>query len=154
MPNILNLSEAGFKFMTQPSFDSFHALPYRDSGGIPTIGYGQEISELDMVKYKAGITEEFAKQLFDDYVNKLTVLLSKCPLAGFQQWQNDAILSFCYNIGYEDFVQSTPYKQLVTRNPDLGSWLWYVRDAKNHIDVGLVRRRRAEWKLFVYAIYS
>jgi len=151
--NLINLSDAGFKFITQPSFDSFHAIPYRDSGGLWTVGYGQRISAADAVKYKDGITEEFGKKLFDSYISGLTKKLSDCPLHGLFQYQHDAIIAFSYNIGFEAFIMSTPYRQIMTRNGDLTTWLDYVYDATHHRDEGLVLRREKELKLFVFGLY-
>ena len=152
--NLINLSDAGFKFITQPSFDSFHAIPYRDSGGLWTVGYGQRISAADAVKYKDGITEEFGKKLFDSYISGLTKKLSDCPLHGLFQYQHDAIISLSYNLGFEGFINSEIYKQLIIRNGNLSDWLLYVYDAQRHKDQGLVLRREKELRLFVFGLYT
>jgi GH24 family phage-related lysozyme (muramidase) len=153
MASQILLSDAGVKFMTQPSFDSFQALPYKDSGGLWTIGFGSRITATQAIQYKNGITEEFAWRLFKDHNVGLTSQLQQCPLAGLQQWQYDAIISLCYNMGFDQFINSTVYKRLITRSYDLTPWLAYVHDAKGNLDQGLVRRRQMELRLFIWGLY-
>lgn len=153
-PNLITLSEKGFEFMTQPSFDSFHEFPYLDPGGVPTVGYGTVIDAAGMARYKDGIAKDHAKALFYADVGKIINQLGRCPFNGFQEWQFDAIISLCYNIGFGAFSTSTIYKQLMVRNNDLLSWLYFCKDNKDHVDIGLGRRRRLELKLFIYGLYS
>jgi lysozyme len=150
----ISLSDAGAKFITQPRFDSFVSKPYLDSGGLWTIGYGSRITAKQVIQFKEGITEAQALAMFQEYMQGLTTLLRKCPFAGLQQYQWDAIYSLCYNIGFEQFsTRSTIYKRLMCRSYDLSSWLEYVRDSHFHIDAGLVYRRQMELRLFIWGIY-
>lgn len=153
MANNQTLSEAGVKFMTQPRFDSFEPMPYLDPGGLWTIGFGTRITDKQMQEFKEGITEEHARQMFQDHTHMLTAQLRSCPLALLQH-QFDACCSLAYNIGLPAFLGSTVYKQLAVRSIDLSSWLWFVKDAKGKVQSGLVNRRRAELKLFIYGLYS
>ena len=140
--------------MTQPSFDSFRAKPYQDSGKVWTVGYGSVISADQAEQMKSGITQDTAKKMFQNYVDGLVKKLSACPLAGFQQWQYDAIICLSYNLGFEQFHGSDVYKQLIVRNGNLSAWLLYVHDSRGHFDEGLLMRRMKELKLFVYGLYS
>jgi GH24 family phage-related lysozyme (muramidase) len=151
MANLQTVSPEGCKFIQ--SFEGFRAKPYADSGGLLTIGYGQRITVEEADNYKDGISQEEAQNLFDSYIGSLTVRLRKCPLSLLQH-QFDACCSLAYNVGLNEFLQSTIYKMLSVRGVDLGSWLYFVKDAKNHVDDGLVRRRRLELKLFIYGLYN
>ena len=53
-----------------------------------------------------------------------------------------------------NFTTSTVYLKIITRSPDLSSWLWWVKDELKHTQPGLVKRRRDELVLFLYAIYG
>lgn len=148
------LSEEGFAFMTQPSFDSFKPKPYRDPGNVWTIGYGQVITAEEVQKYAGGITKDEAKGLFDKYVKNLGYQLNECPFYGFDQHQWDAIFSLAYNIGFGRFTTSEIYKRLAIRSEDLSPWKWFVKDQLHRVDPGLVIRRVKELKLFIYGDYG
>lgn len=141
--------------MCQPRFDSFVAKPYKDSGGLWTIGFGSRITLKQVEEMKGGITLEKAKQMRAAYLEGMCDQLSKLPLGGLFQYQQDAIGSLCYNIGFTEFVnQSTIYKRLRERNLDLTPWLWYVKDEKMIQRAGLVYRRQVELRLFMYGVYT
>lgn len=150
----ISLSTQGAEFMVQPSFDSFRAFPYKDSGGLWTIGYGTRITPIQANGYVHGIDEAQGMEMFEASVSVLLARLKKMPLAGLTQGQNDAIVSLAYNIGINEFAESTIYKQLINRAIDLGSWNWFVKDAKGITQPGLVRRRQLELKLFIWGIYT
>lgn len=147
----INLSLKGAEFIQ--NFEGFRTIPYKDSGGLWTVGYGQQINSFQATKWQNGISKEEAEQLFDSFVSGLTRQLSKCPLANLFQYQQDAIISLSYNIGFEEFSKSTIYKHITIRDDDLISWRDYVYDAQKHLDEGLVRRRNLELRLFIYGIY-
>jgi lysozyme len=151
MANTQTISPEGLKFIQ--NFEAFREKPYKDTGGLLTIGYGQRITEEEAGNYKNGITKEEAQSLFDGYINSMVGRLRTCPLALLQH-QFDAVGSLAYNIGLGAFLGSTIYKVLSVRGVDLSSWLYFVNDAKGHRDEGLIRRRRLELKLFIYGIYS
>lgn len=150
MANNQTISPEGLKFIQ--NFEGFRERPYKDSGGLLTIGYGNRITEEEAVNFKDGITPAEAQNLFDAYITGMTGQLRKCPLSLLQH-QFDAVCSLAYNIGLHEFLNSTIYKMLSVRGVDLSSWLFFVKDAKDHTDDGLIRRRRLELKLFIYAIY-
>lgn len=152
MVNLVQISDAGTKFICD--FEMFAMKPYKDSGGLWTIGYGSRITDKQVQQFKDGITQDQAQAMYKDYMQGLTVLLRKCPLAGLQQWQYDAIYSLSYNIGFNEFMNSTIYKRLMVRATDLSPWKWYIRDQHQNVDQGLVRRRELELKLFIYGIYA
>jgi GH24 family phage-related lysozyme (muramidase) len=151
VPNIQILSPEGIKFIQ--NFEGFRDKPYRDSGGLLTIGYGNRITEEEAINFANGITQAEAQNLFDAYTVGMVTQLRKCPLALLPH-QFDAICSLAYNIGLHEFLASTIYKQLSVRSVDVMSWLFFCKDAKGHLDDGLARRRRLELKLFIYGLYN
>jgi lysozyme len=149
--NQQSLSPEGAKFIM--NFEGFREKPYRDSGGLWTIGYGQRLTQEEVEQFKDGITTTEAQSLFDNYILGMVKQLRTCPLALLPH-QFDACCSLAYNIGLHMFLDSTIYKMLSVRGVDLSSWLVFTKDAKGHTDDGLVRRRHKELKLFIYALYQ
>ena len=83
-------------------WEGLKLFAYRDAGGVPTIGYGHTKN----VELGDAITLEQAEKYFDDdlaifekEVNRIDRELS--------QYQFDALVSFCYNIGVSAFRRST-----------------------------------------------
>lgn len=140
--------------MTQPSFDSFRSFPYKDSGGLWTIGYGTRITDAQAKQFVHGITEVQGIEMFQAYIVGLLAKLRKMPLAGLTQNQNDAIISLSYNIGPEAFASSTIYRQIMNRGTDLSSWKLFIKDNHGVVQPGLVRRRDLELKLFIWNVYT
>lgn len=136
------------------TFESFKDKPYQDSGGLWTIGYGTQLTELEVQKYKGGISKETGLFLFSKHNAILQQQLAKTPFCNFEQWQKDALISLSYNIGFSAFQSSTIYRHLVNRDVDLSPWLLFVKDNKGQVQAGLQRRRHAEVRLFVYNDYS
>jgi lysozyme len=148
----ITISQAGLQFIT--NFEGFRSRPYKDTGGLWTIGYGTQISKEEASAYATGIAVPQALQFVHSSLNSIYPQLAKCPLNGLFQNQWDALLDFIYNIGFEAFQNSTVYKKITTRDGDLSSWLLWCKDAVGQIDEGLLRRRRAELKLFIYGLYK
>lgn len=144
------ISFPGTKFIC--NLEGFKDRPYKDTGGLWTIGFGTRIADSDLEKYEKGISRDTGMFLFSSHNEKLQKELSKTPLVslGFQH-QKDAIFSLAYNLGFTQFVESTIYKHLVTRDVDVAPWLWYDKDDKGH--VVLTRRRKLELRLFIYGDY-
>jgi lysozyme len=146
----LKISPEGLEFIC--GFEGFMPHAYRDTGGLPTIGYGTRLT--DMQQYPNGITEKQARDFIAGDIAEICKKISKCPIAGLQQYQYDAIISLIYNLGLNEFFSSTIYKKITSRSWDLQSWTWYIKDVKDHTDTGLLLRRQAELRLFIYGIYK
>lgn len=114
----MKLSNKGFEMLA--NFEGFRSNPYRDSKGIPTIGYGNTYY-LDGSKVKMSdppISRDEAKQLKMAIVNKdftpvVNRLLEKQIKAG-QVNQNmfDALISLAYNIGVGALAKSSVIRHL------------------------------------------
>ena len=107
----MTLSEQGTKFLQQEEGCKLKA--YRDSAGVPTIGYGNTYYE-DGTKVKIGdeITQERADALFNgvlkEYEQAVNVALLEVP----KQNEFDALVSLAYNIGAAAFKRSTLVKYI------------------------------------------
>lgn len=148
---MFRVSSQGISFIS--SFEGFRALPYKDSGGLSSIGYGQRINDDLVAKYKGGITIAQAQGLLATYIASECAQLDDLPFGQLLQHQQDAIASFAYNCGIRTLVASRFYKQIVARGDDLSDWIHYIHDAKGNIQDGLIKRRAKELQLFIYAQY-
>jgi lysozyme len=144
------LSEKGAEFIGH--FEGLRLFPYQDGGGLWTLGFGHRI--VGPTPYKNGITKEQAAEwLIEDAkstANGLMYLKLDLPL----QHHQDAVISLVYNIGLGAFRKSIIYATLEAKSTDLYAWDAWVRDAKGVTETGLVKRRNAEQRLFVWADYD
>jgi len=140
-------SKKGIAFIA--SFEGFASKPYRDSAGIPTIGYGftyypngKKVTMQDKPITKAEALEIKAKILpnYEKIVNKKV----KVPLT---QNQFDALVSHTYNTGGSD----TLFKLINERASKTAIRNWfeqkYITAGGKKLN-GLVRRRKAEADLY------
>ena len=118
----MGLSDKGFEMLAQ--FEGFRSAPYRDSVGVPTIGYGNTyyldgrrvkmsdpaISKADAKTLKIAVTNR-------DFAPAVNRLLEKQIKAG-QITQNmfDAIISLAYNIGVGALTTSSVIRHLQRGN--------------------------------------
>lgn len=140
-------SKKGIEFIA--SFEGFESKPYRDSAGIPTIGYGftyypngKKVTMQDKPITKAEALEIKAKILpnYEKIVNKkIKVSLT--------QNQFDALVSHTYNTGGSD----TLFKLINEKAGKTAIRNWfetkYITAGGKKLN-GLVRRRKAEADLY------
>jgi len=127
-------------------FEGLKLEAYRDSVGIPTIGYGHTHG-VKMGDVIAG--EQADKYLREDLlVAELTINTNvKVKLT---QNQFDALASFVFNLGSGNFVKSTLLKKLNAGDfagaaDEFGKWV----NAGGKKLSGLVKRRAAEREVFI-----
>lgn len=125
---------------------------YKDSKGVPTIGWGNTFYE-DSTKVKMGdkITQERADELFKNilkgFEEEINYLVAGVIL---KQYQFDALMSFIYWAGVENFETSTLLKKMYADPNDktipyeFSRWV-YSGGKKLR---GLVNRRKSESLLF------
>lgn len=140
-------------------FEGCHLKAYPDplSGGLPiTIGWGST-KDLNGKPFKLGdkISQTMAdnlllKQIKNDYLPPLT----KIPYwAEMNMNQRGALLSFAYNLGSNFYGSSNFYT--ITRTLKNKNWndvpkvLEMYRNPGTSVEKGLLRRRKAEGKLWV-----
>jgi GH24 family phage-related lysozyme (muramidase) len=133
-------------------FEGCRFNPYRDAGGLWTVGYGHLIG--DGKSLPSGYNRIFTQKEIDDFlVNDLMHVESGISVlirVSITQNQFDALCSFCYNLGMGTLQKSTLLK-------DINSSLWGAAAndiLKFHFASGvslpgLVKRRQAEHDLFI-----
>lgn len=129
-------------------------MPYKDAVGLWTIGYGNRISEAEATQYSKGVIQAQAEFLMETYLRKQEERLAALPFdTSLMQHQFDAIMSFIYNLGWEQFAESTLYKLLKINSPNaIDKWLEYDHAGGKKL-LGLTKRRVAEVRMFVYGKY-
>jgi lysozyme len=129
-------------------FEGFRDKEYICPAGKPTIGYGHVI--LPSEHFPSSITKEEAEILLkNDLVSReksLNILIKVV----ITQNQFDALISLIYNIGIENFKQSTLLKfindKLFDKIPDQFRRWKYINKV---ISKGLLNRREEEIKLWL-----
>lgn len=151
--------EIAIKFIKQ--WEGFKSIPYLDSAGIPTIGYGSIVYP-DGVKVSMidpSITEHQAEAMLrldlDKRCKSLLGFLAKCEV-DLNDNQKAALLSFSYNLGLAPIT--TPgrsmNKALVANDLDAvaEAFKLYNKATMNGVKMeiqGLTNRRNAERALFL-----
>ena len=134
------------------SFEGFVGTPYKDSVGIPTIGYGATFypGGKKVTMQDQAINESQATQLLESMLGQFEQYVDSFCIDSINQNQFDALVSFCYNLGPASLKSSTLLKK-VNINPndptikdEFGKWVM----AGGHPLPGLVRRRAAEAELY------
>ncbi|MMZ51657.1 Lysozyme RrrD [compost metagenome] len=139
----MNISDKGLKLIQ--SFEGFREKAYLCPAGVWTIGYGHtknvypgQVSSMHdatmRLQWDAGNAERVVRQ-------NVNVQLS--------QNQFDALVSFVFNLGERNFVQSTLLKYLNAGDyASAANQLLRWNKADGRVLPGLTRRRRAEKELF------
>lgn len=111
----MKLSKKGYAFLGKE--EGLRLKAYRDSKGIPTIGYGNTYYE-DGSPVKMGdvISKDRAIELFRLIVAKFEAGVNEMVTRELNQNQFDALVSLAYNIGLAAFKRSTVLRR-VNANP-------------------------------------
>jgi lysozyme len=153
-----HLTDEGAEFIGR--FEGFSATLYNDPVGHCTIGFGHlvhhgpcEGSEPD--EFQAGITVQRAVELLHADAGSAGAVVNSDVLVPLNQEQFDALVSFTFNVGTGNFLQSTLLRLLNEGQYDavpvqLNRWIF----ADDQVFEGLVRRREAEGLLFRDGIYE
>ena len=134
------ISEGGLALIQQ--FEGLMLTAYKDSVGIPTIGYGhtRNVRMDDMITREEAI--DFLK---DDVQYAENCVKSEINQVRLTQHQFDALVSFVFNIGCSAFRNSTLLRCLrmgdfEAAQGQFGQW---TRAGNDH-PLGLIKRRAAE----------
>ena len=133
-------------------FEGLRLRAYRCKGGKLTIGWGHtKTARVGMV-----INVEEAQRLFERDVEVAEAQLQREAFwAKLSESQRDALVSFVFNLGFDDFAGSTLRRKLVANVEDatipdeFRRWVYATVDGKKMILPGLVTRR--EWEAQMYA---
>jgi len=131
-------------------FEGFSSVPYKCPAGILTIGYGHVITEKDNFVYP--LTEEQAEHILIADLMRIEKIIRPMVFVPLAWHQLDALVSFSFNVGPYVFRAST-LRKLLNEGDYEGAgeqFLRWVYVGKTKLK-GLIRRRRAERALFLYA---
>lgn len=131
------MTDAGLEMLK--GFEGFRGLPYEDSAGHLTIGYGHR---LPLTKGEAEVLLRYKVKPYQTAVEERVTV----PLNANQR---DALTSFCYNVGVSAFARSTLLRLLNAGQYDavpvqLKRW---TRAGGKPVP-GLAKRRAAEAALW------
>lgn len=151
------LSQQGVDFIK--GWEGFRAAMYNDPVGHCTIGYGTLLHKGNCdgreseQPYVNGINEEKATQLLAQKAAQFQKIVNDNVTVTLNQNQNDALVSFVYNVGGTNFQKSTLLRLLNQGDygavpTEMKKWT-KARQNGTLVDLpGLVRRRAAEAELF------
>lgn len=129
-------------------FEGYSERVYMCAGGKYTIGYGHTKGVEPGDTCTREQAEKYLRDDLQDAEEAIEALIS-VPLA---QNQFDALVSLVYNIGSGNFFDSTIRRVINLKISDIDeyrrAWMMWVK-SKGKVLKGLVRRREAEFKLFV-----
>lgn len=126
-------------------FEGFRSHAYKDSGGVWTAGFGWTHGvSMDTVMSKEEAEAHLVERV--EELQKQVDALVRFPL---NRNQEAALISFCYNVGIENFKNSTLLKKINEAYISEASkefLKWSL--CKGQFVEGLLLRRRAEKALF------
>lgn len=132
-------------------FEGYSEVTYFDPIGIPTIGYGTIRVNGKPVTMGMSCTKEDAECWLREHITEVAQKsLDKSVKVVLGQNQEDALLSFIYNVGAKNFENSTLLRLLnegkyVESAQQLLRW----NRAGGKVLDGLTKRRQAEMELFL-----
>lgn len=140
----MEVSDKGLSLIKQ--FEGFSAIPYKDTGGRMTIGFGHLIKKGEV--FGAISSVEAASLLMQD-VQFAVNCIEDNATAELTQNEFDALVSFVYNLGCANFKSSTLLKYVNLYNMELAAGefkKWGNVNGKP--SKGLLNRRLKEAALF------
>ncbi|HEY4942549.1 MAG TPA: lysozyme [Rhizomicrobium sp.] len=139
-------------------FEGFRAAPYKDSGGIPTIGYGTILYPDGKAVTMADptVTEDQATGFLSHQMSLKSAAIAPLLLRPASLHQAAAMLSLTYNIGTSAFKNSTVLRQFNAGNIQAAAdaflmWDKATVDGKAVVVDGLHNRRVQERTIFLTA---
>lgn len=119
--------------------------------GKPTIGYGFTNRELVS---KCAITDQEANENLVLIVGRIRARLRKDVKVKLTTHQETALISFIFNVGYGNFLNSTLLKKLnggdyFGASVEFSRWVFTTVGGKKIKSRGLVNRRKFERKMFL-----
>ncbi|MFN4975305.1 MAG: lysozyme [Bacteroidota bacterium] len=131
-------------------YEGFRAFAYLCPAGVMTIGFGTTRINGKPVVANQKVTVDEANLFLDQDLKQFEDAINKLVKIELNQNQFDALASFVYNVGIENFRKSTLLKKL-NANDILGAANEFSRwnRAKGKVLAGLTRRRESEKLLFL-----
>lgn len=158
------LSNKGLSLLKE--IEQLRLQPYDDQTGKKishwvkgaTIGYGKLITKDEWSKYRDGISEAKANNLFKDILKPFESRVNSSITASINQNQFDALVILAYNIGETAFKTSSVVK--IINNPDAktsypnleSAWKAWNK-SQGAVNRGLINRRNSEWNIYTKGVY-
>lgn len=126
-------------------FEGFSAKPYLCPAKLATIGYGNTFypngKKVSMIDKE--ITKSEAFEMFKEIADKFAKRVSTCVKSPLNQNQFNSLVSFAYNVGVANFMNSTLLKKVNTVHNDLSIRVEFLRWDKVGTKklAGLTKRR-------------
>lgn len=135
-------------------FEGWSAVPYNDSAGYCTVGYGhllalKRCSQMDLGPYKSGISKEQGLKILEKDTELARIAVQRKVSVNLSSDEFGALTSFVFNLGESSLTGSTLFKllKIEDRKGVSKQFKRWVR-AGNEVAPGLVIRRRCEATLF------
>jgi len=136
-------------------FEGIYLKSYLCPAGKATIGYGSTWwPDNKPVELGQSVTLQKSEDLLKFELDKI---VSRLPVTViYTQGQLDAVVSFIYNVGMANYINSKLYKKIKvnTNDPTIPAefrkWTKARSSGKLIVLKGLVRRREAEIKLYLH----
>ena len=165
MTDPLRMSEKGIALLK--SIETLATEPYDDQTGEKidrwvkgaTIGYGHLILQDQWERYRDGITEAEASDLFAQDLQPFLDAINRAVTLPLTQNQFDALAILVFNIGATNFRQSSVLKLIndpMAETPYPGleqAWKTWNK-SQGKVNEGLNNRRQAEWKIYTEGVYE
>lgn len=141
------LSPQGLQLIA--SIEEFRARIYPDPAGYDTIGFGHKLTAGEQAKYANGIAWDRGMDLLWTDIGSAQRIIGSAVTATLNQYEDDALVSFTFNVGEGNLRGSTLLTKVNQRDYDGASdefprWIY----AGGRILPGLVTRRTKEQILF------
>lgn len=115
----MKLNNKGYSIITE--FEGFSSKPYLCPAKLATIGYGntfyangKKVTLLDKE-----ISKSDAFEMFKSIADKFAKRVSVCVTSPLNQNQFNSLVSFAYNVGMGNFMNSTLLKKVNANHNDL-----------------------------------
>lgn len=140
-------------------YDDATGRPIAPNAPLPrgaTIGYGHLIKSSE--NFTGGLTERAATELLRQDVRTAQRVVQNSITANLTQNQYDALVMLAYNIGAQNFSESSVVKYINNPNfhsavyPNLES-AWRAWNRYNGVvSNGLINRRQQEWNIYIRGV--
>jgi len=136
-------------------FEGYRAMPYADSGGKMTVGYGHLMVPGDGCVVGSPISAGQAGSLLIADLGTAEACVNRLVTVTLSQNKFDALVSFVYNLGCGNFASSTLLKKInqediIGAAAEFPKWD-HVNGAENQ---GLLNRRNQERDCFINGTYK
>ena len=154
---MMRTSPRGIQFIAR--HEGFRLVPYNDSNGYCTVGYGHLLHLSKCTVQDRPITQTRALELLQGDLLESEHAVNELVKPRFRyQHRYDACVSFVFNVGTDAFASSS-FLEALNHSTWRGKDVWehilaWVHDSRGNVIPGLVNRRRDEFNLALHRRYS